>query len=191
MSGASGWYVRRMPCPRCLLLLLAVACAKQAPAPGGATSDDAVARWNEAMQASDFETAARTMAPGYKERWLVRAVALMPAFTIRDPKFGEELDRIAEKHDVTFDGRVFPDPLEEKNLETVRRRIATADTNTLLADVLRASTGMFRRLASDTGYPEDRGRVFDVSGWLSEGLRTVEVDGRWFIVLPLPTSTTR
>jgi hypothetical protein len=180
-----------MRCPRLVLLLLAVGCVEQAPVPGGATSDEAVGRWTEAIRASDFEAAARAMAPGYKERWLVHAVALMPAFTIHDPELVEELDRIGEAHDITFDGRVFPDPLGEKNLETVRRRIARADTDALLADVLRAITATFGRLAGDTGYPEDRGRAFDVSGWLAEGLRTVDVDGRWFVVLPLPTSESR
>ena len=176
---------------RLLLPLLAVACVEQAPAAGGATSDEAVERWTEAIRASDFDTAARTFAPGYRERWLVRALALMPTAGMADSEVRRDFVRMQQEHGFTLDGFGFRDPLEEQHLEAIRQRTADADSDALLADVLRSYTEMVGRLAAETGYPEDRGRTFDVSGWVSEGIRTVEVDGRWFVVLPLPTSETR
>jgi hypothetical protein len=57
-----------------------------------------------------------------------------------------------------------------------------------LADVLRASMEMVGRVTGETGYPEDRGREPDWPALL-EDTRTVEVKGRWFVVLDLPTAT--
>lgn len=172
-------------------LLLAVGCSKQPSTPGGASPDEVLQRWTDAIRSSDFDAAARLMAPGYKEHWLVCTLAMLPWFGMADPELPKSIRRVEEKHGFTLSGLSYRSALEEQHLEAIRERLAVVeDPDALVADVLRMTVEMTARVMAkaETGYPQDRGRKLDWSGpW--EGTRTVEVDGRWFVVLPLPTES--
>jgi hypothetical protein len=172
-----------------LPLVLAAACSKGECAPGGASPEEAVKRWTVAIQASGWDSAANLMAPGYRDRWLVQTLAVLPAFGMAMPEVKDAFDRIHKEHGFTLDGLTFRHVLEEQHLNAIRERIAAVeDPDALLADVLRASMEMLGRMSNETGYPEDRGREPDWTALL-EDTRTVEVNDRWFVVLELPTAT--
>ena len=157
--------------------------------PGGASPEEAVRRWTEAIQALDFDAAVRLMAPGYRDRWLAHTLAVLPWFGTALPEVKDALDRIHTEHGLTLDGLTFRQVLEDQHLNAIRQRAAAVeDPDALLADVLRVSMEMVGRITNETGYPEDRGRETDWAGLLKD-TRTVEVNGRWLIVLRLPNAT--
>jgi hypothetical protein len=164
-----------------LPLLLAAACSNVERAPRDASPEEAVKRWTEAIEASDFDAAARLMAPGYKDRWMVHTLAVLPLFGESMPEVKDALVRIHKEHGFTF-----PHEYDEQRLNAIRQRIAAVeDPDALLADVLRTTMEMVGRMSNETGYPADRGREPDWTALLKD-TRTVDVNGRWFVVLELP-----
>jgi hypothetical protein len=130
------------------------------------------------VRGSDYAAAAALMARGYRDRWLVNTVAVIPVLALGDPELTETFQQIQERHGFTLDGLTFRNVLEDRHLDAIRERLATVrDREALLADVLRVNLEAVARLARETGYPEDRERKPD-RATLLEDTRTVDIGGR-------------